>query len=76
MYRDRVADTVFGWPRRLGEQPNRAKGSGPGKECGTEGCTNDARWIPISEGNKGSRVYRCTNCCDSKEGGGAESPSR
>lgn len=21
-------------------------------------------WIPISEGNKGSRIYRCTDCCE------------
>lgn len=41
-----------------------AAGTGPGERCGTEGCTNDARWIPISEGNAGSRIYRCVACCD------------
>lgn len=35
-----------------------------GGSCGTEGCDNTAMWIPISEGNKGSKVYRCTECCD------------
>jgi hypothetical protein len=39
-------------------------GTGPGEQCGTPGCVNDARWIPVSEGNAGSRVYRCTQCCD------------
>lgn len=39
-------------------------GKGPGERCGTEGCTNDARWIPIRYGNAGSRVYRCVQCCD------------
>lgn len=54
------------------EQANRdwlaaraaAAGTSPGERCGTEGCTNDARWIPIRYSNAGSRVYRCVTCCD------------
>jgi hypothetical protein len=45
-----------------------AAGNGPGEQCGTPGCVNDARWIPIREGNAGSRVYRCTQCCDDTSG--------
>lgn len=43
-------------------------GTAPGEQCGTPGCVNDARWIPIGEGNTGSRVYRCTECCDDTSG--------
>ena len=43
-------------------------GTGPGEQCGTPGCFNDARWIPTHEGNAGSRVYRCTQCCDDTSG--------
>lgn len=35
-----------------------------GGPCGTNFCDGVARWIPISEGNRGSTVYRCTECCD------------
>jgi hypothetical protein len=40
------------------------RGMAPFGDCGTEGCTGRATWIPISEGNKGSRVFRCVPCCD------------
>ena len=39
-------------------------GTAPGEQCGTDDCTNDARWIPIAEGNAGGRTYRCVACCD------------
>lgn len=35
-----------------------------GGECGTSYCKNYAQWIPVSEGNAGSKVYRCVQCCD------------
>jgi hypothetical protein len=58
-----------------GSRRRVAKGNSGG-ECGTEGCSNDARFIPISEGNKGSRVYRCTDCCDRIAGDHKTSGSR
>ena len=43
---------------------HQSRGNKPGDQCGTENCSGTARFIPISEGNRGSSVYRCEDCCD------------
>ena len=50
--------------RKKAEAAFEKRGAFPGQPCGTENCEGVARWIPISEGNNGSRTYRCTDCCD------------
>ncbi len=47
-------------------QGKRKRGSVQGAPCGTPGCPNSGRWIPISEGNRLGALapYRCRQCCD------------
>lgn len=45
-------------------ETQKNSGNKPGDPCPTENCEGVARWIPISEGNRGSKIYRCTDCCD------------
>jgi hypothetical protein len=67
------ATRVTGEP--VAAEPTRGKHDGL---CGTYGCPNVARWIPIHKGNtQGSAApYHCTDCCDRMPMDGVTYPHR
>lgn len=62
-YCNRTRRDIEDWDKERESKVKQEKGVFGGI-CGTPGCDRPARWIPIPEGNQGSRVYRCTVCCD------------
>lgn len=65
-YENRPVVSTDGHSMRIGPEttPIQQVSNKPGDPCPTENCEGIARWIPISEGNRGSKVYRCADCCD------------